>query len=758
MKAGLAVILALLTGVLGGAGVAEGATGCTNGSLPGFRAYLPECRAYEMVSPSYKQGFSTPVVGASEDGSQVLVESDGSYLTSEGNEPEGTGLFGLTYRLMRTEAGWKPVPVDAPFSKFPKFEVIAVSPTFGSSLSFAGLPGQSSADVYIHPMGGPLTSVGPGAPPNAAERSLNFRGASDNLTHAIFIVASPNEGLEEDGLWPGDTTFGGRRPSLYEYSGTENAEPRLVGVSNKEPIEETAHREGKQHINEAANLISDCGTVLGSDSYPAGGDVYNAISASGATVFFTARECGGEPPTNELYARINGEKTVAVSEPTLATASWECTGSCATTERTPGDRKPGVFAGASLDGSRVFFTTQQSLVNGDENGKGSGVDLYEAEIKEGIVTRLTQISRGGEGDATPGSDAEVLGVARVSEDGSHVYFVAKGVLTAANGEGKAPLMGAPNLYVYSRICPGSETDCRSPEERTSFVATLSAVGDQRDWGSADVRPVQATPDGRFLVFQSTADLTPDQEERIEAGQVFEYDAQTERLVRVSRGQDGYNEDGNSSDQAAAIPVQIEEVNRPSTPLRTRFDALAMSADGSRVFFSSAAALTPLALNSVVVGEEKGRPLYAINVYEYHDGQIGLISDGHDVTTENGHTTTELIGTDESGSDVFFTSGDRLVPQDTDAQVDIYDARIDGGFASPVEPSQCSPGACKGPAGEVPSLLAPSSTSVPAEAVGAPVGPTPPGKQKVVKKKPKKLKRSPSKHNKRNAKKTRAGRK
>ena len=209
-------------------------------------------------------------------------------------------------------------------------------------------------------------------------------------------------------------------------------------------------------------LISICGTYPG--SFPRG-DVYNAISSSGRVVFFTsaaAGVCGGfGPPVNEVFARFEGAggvpaHTVAVSEPPLSgvgsVPGRACTGVCATAAEHPAEYGGNaVFGGASLDGSRVFFMTGQPLVNGDRDG---GVDLYEADLSGGAVTRLVQVSRGGAGDSTPGLGAGVLGVVRVSEDGSHVYFVAEGRLTGANREGKAPVEGEPNLYVASSVCPG----------------------------------------------------------------------------------------------------------------------------------------------------------------------------------------------------------------------------------------------------------------------------------------------------------------
>ncbi len=699
------------------------ASACPNEASPGFRTYLPDCRAYEMVTPPYKEGFSVRGVAVSEGGSQVLAESLGNFVTPGGATIEGTGLFGHSYLLARTEHGWEQTPLDAPSSRFPDFEVWTASADLSSSLWFASVPGQSSADVYLDSQapgssGSALTHVGPGAPPGVAELALDFLGASSDLSHAVFLVNSPLLGLEEDRLWPGDTTLPEQLPSLYEYAGTGDSEPELVGVSNQTSVSEAARIQSTPHINEAAKLISNCGTVLGSGPNP-GGDAYNAISASGKTVFFTSAACGGEgPPVNELYARIDREKTVDISEPAPSVPGRLCTEACAGAESTPALRKPGVFAGASLDGSKVFFTTRQSLVDEDEAGEGSGNDLYEAEVQGDAVSRLTLISRGGSGDATPGSGAGVLGVVRVSEDGSHVYFVAEGVLTGANGEGESPSPGAKNLYMFVRECPGGEAVCADPTERTAFIATLSAE-DRAVWSADDVRPAQATPDGRFLVFQSTADLTPDQGDREEAGQVFEYNAQAQALVRVSQGQDGYNENGNSNSYAATIPVQGYELDRPST----RFTHLAVSADGSRVYFLSRDALTPQAVNGVR------------NVYQYHDHQVDLISDGHDLQAD-----AELVGTDEAGRNVFFTTADRLLAQDTDTQVDIYDARVEGGPPPPAETAPCSGIACRGSAGEPPVVLAPASTTVAGESALAPVAAGTVTKHKTVKKKTKRPKR------------------
>ncbi len=40
--------------------------------------------------------------------------------------------------------------------------------------------------------------------------------------------------------------------------------------------------------------------------------------------------------------------------------------------------------------------------------------------------------------------------------------------------------------------------------------------------------------------------------------------------------------------------------------------------------------------------------------------------------------------DERGENIFFTSRERLVPADTDELLDVYDARVDGGFSGEAE--------------------------------------------------------------------------
>lgn len=79
--------------------------------------------------------------------------------------------------------------------------------------------------------------------------------------------------------------------------------------------------------------------------------------------------------------------------------------------------------------------------------EGSGCNLYLYDFGRPVGERLVAVSAGDTGGAGPG----VQGVMAVSDDGSHVYFVARGVLSgAANGKGDKAEKGGENLYVFER--------------------------------------------------------------------------------------------------------------------------------------------------------------------------------------------------------------------------------------------------------------------------------------------------------------------
>jgi len=193
-----------------------------------------------------------------------------------------------------------------------------------------------------------------------------------------------------------------------------------------------------------------------------------------------------------------------------------------------------------------------------------------------------------------------------------------------------------------------------------------------------------TPDGRFLVFVSHGDLTADDTSVSGARQVFRYDAQTGALLRISVGEEGFDDNGNRSAPTPCVPRAqcSEDASIVLVVSGSGRRDPSMSDDGSFVFFQSPVGLTVGAPDDVRIGtEENGDPVYAQNVYEWHEGRVSLISDGRDLSENLGgaagcsFSSVCLLGSDASGGNVFFVTTDQLVGGDTNTELDIYDARV-----------------------------------------------------------------------------------
>lgn len=664
-----------------------------------FSLALPDCRAYEMVTPTSKDGalvnhggFVTPPSFA-DDGSRVMLKSLQCFHAPSScvgiREAEGE-----PYAFERTAVGWVTETLAPSAASFSGNTRLAYNANTG--LVLFALPAVAPAleQFYVRRPDGTLQAVGPlseATGPAALPSVQNdvIIGTSD-FSHIVY----------ESGLngWPSfdETTGGG---TTYEYAGSGQSRPVLVGVTG-----------GAGNTS----LISRCGTMLGGFNTVRANQ--GSLSADGRTVYFTARACstgtgvnaGVAVPAPALYARIDGSRTVPIS---ASAPEPQCDTAC---QQAPaGDAG---FEGASADGSRVFFTDTRQLTNSasedshaGDSGNGcqstaavaSGCNLYEVECpnhcEDEAEKRLIDVSAPASGGEAP----RVQSVMALSSDGSHVYFLAKGVLSeGVNAEGREPLEGAENLYVYER-------DSEHPDGQLRFIATLSV--DQDPELSANV-----TPDGRFLVFRSHRGLTPDVTHSEGPAQVYRYDAHSERLLRVSIGEQGFNDNGNDAQgDASFVRAQEGDAQNPARRDPT------MSDDGSYVFFQSPAGLTPGALNNRPV---TGNPhALAENVYEWEaqgrggceqaSGCVSLISDGRDVIEGSRvPSAVRLLDVDVTGENVLFETADQLGSGDTDTQVDIYDARVNGGFPAPVSPPPCEAseiplaGVCR-QAGSTPSVFA-----------------------------------------------------
>jgi hypothetical protein len=602
---------------------------------------LPECRAYEQVSAAFKNGFTAfAPVAYTEDGSAFKYVSPGVFA--------GVGLGSTfnSYVATRSDQGWDTTAGGPAGPTYEGGYIVDRSADLQSSLWQMRLPDESSGvdDFYLRRPDGSFSRIGPttnpaslGAEfpgPKPTNPAFDYYGASADLSHVIYSV-----GAGGNALFPGDTTK--ENFSLYEYVGTGNEHPRLVGLDN------------------SGQLVSDCGTLLGSAQTK-----YGSISTDGEVLFFTAQASSGCLPADELWARVGGTTSYEASKSICTRTAADPGGAC----NAPA---PALFQGAALDGSRVYFTTTQQLVDGDTDETN---DLYAYDLPTSSNPNpspaLVEVS-------AAGSNADVQGVLRVSDDGSRVYFVAKGVLAGNNGvEGVPAASGEDNLYVWER-------DASHPSGQMTFVSSLLEQ-DAQLWANegGGGRMNQITPDGRYLVMSSFTPLVETDTDT--AADMYRYDADTGQMVRLSTDTSGAG--GNGEFDANFFANSLS-----SSPAGVRLRTT-MSAAGSAVIFDTSEALAPADVNGVS------------DVYLWKEGHVSLISDG---TWPEGLGAQPVTFIDGSGEDIYFPTSRPLSPSDADTTSDFYDARVHGGFSFPAV-TPCSGEACQSPVSGPPTSSAPAT--------------------------------------------------
>jgi hypothetical protein len=670
-------------------------------------AALPDGRVYEVVSPAATEGSANiyvPIAGSdwtdrnSFKGGIVTrrpfeVAPDGEALVYAGDPPAtggGTGSSGQSngdefIATRSPQGGWNQVDLQpaGPFQ--------AVYQAFSSDLSIGIL----NSDA-------PLQT---GASPDA----LYSRAISGGGYEALF---SGPQSIEYAG---GNAGAGGVPAMTDLLFQSEEALLDGEGRLERELGEDVKLRkeEGKAvrvlygSFNGQLSLVSvlpdgtpDVNATFGGP----GDDAQHVIPADGSRVFWTALSDEQGPESLYVTTPSNGA-TIQID-----VAAGGSSGSSG----------GGRFWMASSDGSKVFFTDESRLTGGSTAVVGAP-ELYEYDVESAQLKDITVDGRAGE-------QADVLGVAGSSEDGSYIYFVAAGVLAGNENEHQEKAVETqPNMYVYH-------------EGTTMFVATLSEGDDNEvvpfdgeaegnssgDWqGDIKERTAEVTPDGRSLLFMSKKSLTGYDSTGLD--EVFLYEAGSHELSCVSCSPNGEAPVGTELEVllgtvggvGAFFPITGRSVLGDTT------QPSVISGDGGRVFFDSAQPLLAQDTNGF------------LDVYEWErngsgdcrktQGCVYLLSGGAE--PENSF----LIGAGASGDDVFMLTRGHFVTDDRNDNVDVYDARVNG-FEPLAEPV-CSGTGCQG----VPP--APPIFATPASVTFEGVGNFPPPAKVAVKskKKPKRIK-------------------
>lgn len=658
---------------------------CANDTFrTGTSAYLPDCRAYEMVSPVDKGG------GDVSPGAEATVNNLSTNVTLAESSLDGdrATFSSLTafaeplaaprwsqYIAVRGEEGWSTRSITPPRSANPIYGpgFTVQYKSFTEDLCDAWVMQES--DVQ-------LAEVAPAGFVGLYRRD----NCADPPTYtSLADVSPPGFGLQNGEINPefylpvpeGQSTDGSKTVFRAGAQLTSNAcatpGVRQVYVSSEGPL---------RLVSVLPNDVAACndsylGTYQGYSDGFREASVYHAMSTDGERIYWTESGSnrvdihgnGGEGP-GTLYLRVNATK----AQSTLG-GSGECiqpARACTVGVSVGDDAR---FVQGSPDGGKALFT--------------EGEELFEYELAGEHSTLLA----GG-----------VTGVIGASEDLSRVYLISTDSLTGgqSNSAGDEAVQGQPNIYmeqggtfVYVATL-GAEEGLFGSIQRPSAPAS-----DEPFWRSSRV-----SPDGAHLAFTSSRPLTHyDNTDRASGepdSELFLYGAG--QLVCVScnptgsrpLGTEVLSQNGVHYWASGQLPGWAE-AQRPTRLL---------TPDGGRLYFESFDGLIPRDTNGKrdvyewerSSGREDCREMGAEIYVASSGGCLSLISSG--TSTAN----SELIDASEDGRDVFFATEENLLPQDP-GNFDVYDAREGGGFPAVAKAEPCGEGDCQ------PSPQAPASPGV-----------------------------------------------
>jgi hypothetical protein len=622
---------------------------------------LPDCRAYELVTPSFAQGtFIYPERGPSTPlaTSPSRLAYGGAYGTFSEETGDPSNVLTDLYASTRSDTGW-----------FQKFIGKPATETFMN-----GGPPASHIDNFLQPQIGQYLFVGAQTSPDLSKvitydlgwPSNNFGQQSKSASNSPYVWESSTGRLLE--RWPsnlsqvtnGERFVGWPRAStdLSHFVFQSNLPFAPGGSEVAREIDCCSNNSwgglppASIYDNNLKTGKVDLASIKGDNTTTFEGYVFD-ISEDGSQILMSEERAS--PPeaytvaeyfrdvTGPLYLRANDEHTYEIASGRKIT-----------------------YVGSSGSGKTVYLRSAEQLTPDDHD---TSTDLY---VWQESTEQLTRVSTGnwgesGDNDACNASwNGGGCNIEAIERNGKG-NEVSDSAIAAANGdlyfispeqllEGKGQ-EGVANLYLYR-------------DGSVRFVASLNAE-------TSSITRIEVSPNGDHMAFVTRANATGYNS----AGhtEMYTYEPGSGRLSCASCRPDG-------------LP--------PTSDAAASKDGLFQAYDG-RVFFTTDDALVPRDTNSVQ------------DVYEFTEGRAQLITTGVGPVFGGFDygASTGFVGVSANGTDVYFATVDSLVTQDHNgSSLKIYDARTGGGFPAELTPEKCTAAdECHG-AGAAPPALPPDRTS------------------------------------------------
>lgn len=704
--------------------------------------YLPDCRAYELVSPGDAGGTQLypagPNTGHATNPSRFSYTGLWSTIPNSGGSPIDSN--GDLYVATRTDTGWITKYVGLPSSE----AAVDGGPP-------QGLFGQGGPQFL-----GNNTSIANGD--SGPDQIQN----NDFTDPAMDTFLDWNDGSQEEGEGRDETPIASNAPYVWSANGGRldrwptnlgsvppGVNPTLAsGVSkggiasmNCTVIHDTAF------FNDA--IANNCpGEVTAS------GDLSHFVFSTEWNQFAPG---GTLNPPGSVYDNNTAARTVSVASKTTAGAGIPSE---------PGDQTgdPLQVPGVSENGSHILIAAPGTggcgLANcpsppcGDTFGGKVHCPTYTSDLYMRVDESMTF-------DVSQGHDVNYVGM---TEDGSKVYFTSAERLTPEDKDGSVDLYmwsesgelsghpltliskgdnsgnaGEPGnsdscnasfvsncgVLTYSELsfCQlrgGEGGNCRSDNSIAGENGDIYFLSPEQLDGTLGVPNNENLYDYRNGHVQFVASLDPEQfclqspvqgftdnacsSSAVARMQVSPDDSHMAFATASPVGQ--YNNNGrlemylyNPATERLVCASCIPSGAPPNSDIVASQDGLFMTNDG-RVFFTTEDALVHSDTNK------------AQDVYEYVNGHPQLITTGTgETSTAHGLTAAlenppGLVGVSADGRDVYFSTYDTLVPEDHNGLfLKFYDARAGGGFPAPAPPPPCEAAdECHGPGSSPPSAI------------------------------------------------------